>query len=637
MEDLNLERILNSREFRDLYKNISENNSPLSDLPEVQRKLAVYLWSIGKDNIINELQELLYSRKVPTIEEFLTYEYLGLLNNFLFPKWRNCLKEIFAPESMVWEVVLGGAIGVGKTTFAGISQTYNLIRVLSLRNPQMTLGIPPTSLLFVQLITVNLLKAELALLRPYLEIIRSCSLFEEVKKESDFNDFKNGDKIPFIDQNDKASFPHNTMILTGSKITHTLGNALIGAVLDEAEFRTGGSIEGIEVYTNLKERSRSRFADSYKFLMLNLISSARYTTGVIAEYVKKLPKNSVHTKYYAYPIWEVKEFDSYEKGSFYAMRGTRTHPSFILNDSEARMYEEGKFIIPPNCEVLKIPLTYKEEFVARPDNAFRNLAGIQTFGYETLFDDLNHIEFRDLVPEVTVELRLGERQRLSDQLPKNAFLFSSGKIRLSRYPNTLRFCHLDLAETSEGGLTILHKELGDEGQIIYVTDFVIKIVTTTRIDLDAIYNFLLWLHNDVGVSFYSITADQYQSAHLLQKCITDKLATEVKVVSLERTPEPYRQLSDIIYHKQFHCGISPTLKTQLQAIVEDEGKIISTIRKDVADSVAGAAHNAIMNTRDQPTNPRFMSESILDLLQKQHKAQSTEESFFQKKPTITKI
>jgi intein/homing endonuclease len=504
-------------------------------------------------------------------------------------------------------IFIHNSIGAGKSAIGLTAQIYNLIRVLYLRNPQQTLGVPSITLLYLMMISITLDKGKFALMGQLVSLIEGCDLFVSVDDDSEFEDVMTIGKIPYWNQGSALLFPHKLRVIYGSNTRHALSYALVGALLDEAEFRIGGTAEAIEVYTNLKERVRSRFLDSYKYVLLTLISSAKYTTGVIADTVKNLKKDDPHTRYFAFPIWEIKSFNSYKAGYFYVIRGTRSNPSKILNDVERDAYEKGVFECPPNCEVIKVPQVYYNDFNRRLEEALQNLAGLQTFGVEFLFDDLRKIEHDDLLGEITLSLRLGEKQDVISMLPSSIFIKIGNNIRLARYPQAIRYLHLDLAETSEAGIAMLHKELGDNGETIYVTDFVLRIITSTRIDLDAILNFIINLREKVEVHFGKVSADQFQSAYILQMLKTAKVTADpddIKLVSVDRTIDPYRQFSNAVYYNVFHTGKCPLLRQQMSRVVEDEGKPTSDDRKDISDSTCGAIHNAIMNTKDVPIYPR---------------------------------
>lgn len=603
-----VERALNSQEFKNLYKNISENNTEISLLPEDQRRIVTLLYFLNREHLVYGLQEALYKIIPPSIDTFLTTrEFVGSLYGWIYPKWNEVLRQVFADTSKVYEIILGGPIGGGKTTTALVIQLYNLIRVLCLRSPKETMGVPGSTVMLLQFISITLDKAGMALMNTFRNMLSECSLFELVENESDLRNFESSKKLPYFDEKYQINFSRSIYAQIGSRISHTLSFAVIGAILDEAEFRISGTDDAIEVYTSLKRRVTSRFLDSYNFTKLTLVSSARYTTGIIANHVSNLSPDDKSCKYYAFPIWEIKSFDYYKSGYFYAMRGTRTHPSKILDPEENIQYENGTFEVPSNCKVLKVPSVYRKDFQDNLDLALRDLAGEQTLGSEFLFDDLTTIEHEDLTPEVTIELRLGEKQDILKMLPASVFRSTASGRRLARYPNAPRYIHLDLAETAEAGIGIVHKELGDNGEIIVVADLVIHVTTKTRIDFDSIFEFVRDLKKLVGVNFYSITLDQFQSAYMLQRFRIEKLAPEEKMIavqSVDKTTDPYRQFSTLVGSGLFHCGRSQILKHQLSHLSVQEGKVRTTDRKDVADGVCGAVFRALVMTKDVPINPR---------------------------------
>ena len=69
----------------------------------------------------NVLWEIDFDRKPVDIETFITDPYyLGKMCEGLDQHWVDDLKKVFAPGSQVFEWVMTGAIGIGKTTLAMI-------------------------------------------------------------------------------------------------------------------------------------------------------------------------------------------------------------------------------------------------------------------------------------------------------------------------------------------------------------------------------------------------------------------------------------------------------------------------------------------------------------------------------------
>ena len=605
-----LEAVANSDYYRELERQVQINNARFRDLSPKVRLVALYLISIGREALIGDLWRLFYRRRVPTIEEFLSEKYLGAMSKMIYPQWRKELLDTFSLGSQRNELILSGAIGTGKTTIARVAHYYNLVRVTSLRYPQLTLGATPDTLLVLSLFSVTLEKASLSVMKPFIALLEKSPLFEAVSANTEFPEFKNSGITPYVDNKNYVDLPNGIMIYSGSTVSHALSFSLFGCLLDEAEFRRSGIEEAFDTYANLKERVRSRFLGS-RYILLTLVSSAKSTTGVITRYTQNLKKDDPYVKLLSYPIWEVKSFDAYAKGYFYVLHGTKTHPSRLLDTKEFHEYEAGIFHIPPNCEVIKTPEVYRPDFETDLERALRNLAGVQTEEGNHLFDDLEHMEYKFLLPEFRVEAPLRGRIPLVDKLPSGLIQLIPGGKRLARYPLAPRYVHLDMAEVSEAGLAMVHKELkqvGEVTEVVYVVDFVCYIVSPDRISFDKVEQLLIDLSEILEIDVEVLSTDQYQSASMRQKLVLEKGAKKVKITSVDRDIKPYMQLSQVIAHQNFAIGRCPKVKGQLGELREENGKIITKMRKDMTDALAGAVHNAAMNVADFPTYP-FLEES----------------------------
>ena len=608
----NLERFMNSSEYTQLERQLSVNNARFREFsPKLQRS-CLYFFKLGLEEYMPDLWRIFYKRRVPTINEFLTKEFIKDDATTLFPVWRKELIETFMPGSAYYELVVGGAIGTGKTTFTNLGHAYNLIRLTSLRNPHATMGSSSATYLALALFSITVEKSIKAVLDPFMSLLDNTPLFEKVRFEREFQDF--GDDVtPYYTRDSTVYFPNNIIINVGATLGHSISFSLFGASFDEAEFRIGGAGDAMRVYENLKERVDSRFMGS-RFVFLTMMSSAKYTTGVVSKYTERIKKDDPHTKVLGYPIWEVRDFDSYSKGNFYVLRGTQTHPSRIL-DVYREEIDAGSYTPPPRCEVIKVPESYRNRFESDINSALRNLAGVQTLGADQPFDDLEHIEHSFLLGEIEFTAPLEERDSLLDQLPSDMFIRTPEGRRLARYPNAPRYMHLDLAETAEAGISMVHKEYrinsSGEKDTIYVTDFMGHIVSPDRIKISSVLKLIFDLHDLVEVNFAMVSADQYQSASLRQEITikqiinnpmkTGKGRHESIRVSVDINDIQYRQLSNVVSMNLLATGVCPKLKNQLLDIqIDEKRKVFTTTRKDVADSLCGSVHNALMNPKDEP-------------------------------------
>lgn len=616
-----LEKLANSDEFKDLEKQLTTNNARFSELKPATRLAAIYLMNLEADYLVDDLNTILYTRNFPTIEEFLTNDYLGVTGETIYPTWEKELKEHFQPNNSRYEIVVGGSIGSGKTTFTNIGHLYNLIRITSLREPQLSMGSAPTKPIALALFSITIDKAEMAVVKPFKELLADCPLFEKVRKTDDFEKYNNSGITPYLDRRRILEFPNNIIVIGGSTSGHALSLDLFGASLDEAEFRLAGLQDAISTYENLKQRIRSRFLGS-RFTFLTLISSAKYTTGVIADYIKNLKPDDPETKFISYPIWEVKTFDAYSKGHFYVMRGTQSNPSHILDENQTKNYEKDKekYPLPTRCKIIKVPEPYRKDFETNIVTALQNLAGVQTFAGDHPFDDLNHIEFDFLVPEFNLKASIESEVPLIQKLPESLFKTIPGGKRLARYPSAPRYIHLDMAETAEAGLAMIHKEfLKIEGEAekrtIFVVDFVCWITSPDRISFNAVQQLIIDLVKIIEVPVERITTDQFQSSQMRERFIAEKLTPEsrktaksqsktIRIQSVDKTKEPYSEFSRIVATNAFAAGKCSKLKKQMQNIrIDEKDKIVTTEKKDMADAVCGAVHGALMTVNDESIYP----------------------------------
>ena len=156
---------------------------------------------------------------------------------------------------------------------------------------------------------------------------------------------------------------------------------------------------------------------------------------------------------------------------------------------------------------------------------------------------------------------------------------------------------------------MVHKERFKNGQTAYVVDFCIRIISPDRISLESVKNFILDLKRVLGINLSTLTADQYQSTSMLQYFEKNKVAKEVKRISVDRNLDGYSTLNSIISEKVLRIGQMNELATQLHNIYFTDNKpYVHVGRKDLADCLTGAVYNAAVDALDVPINPYFSDE-----------------------------
>ena len=578
----------------------------------IQNKLKALEKKLKRGEITKQqIENLLYWRRPPKIEEFLTAPFIGSLELMLYPAWKKILvDDVFYAGSIVNELILAGSIGSGKTTAGVLGHYYNTFRVLCYRCPQLVFGVPETTKLAIVFISLYKDKSKIANLGKFKDLLDASGYFyEERRNRINLNEYKfteEDQQIPYVAENSQTGetlyFPNGIVLYSGSTISHAISMDLIGAMLDEAEFRRGGTEEALDLYTTVKERMENRFLDRRNTL-LTLISSSRGKKGVIPTYIESQDPANPRIKKYSLAVWDVKSFESYKKGSFYVLGGTKRNPSRILDKDESDRMLKDKKKVPKDCTLIQVPVVYKNHFETNLPRALRNLAGYQTIETESLVDDFSCFDNFDktLMAEREVSASLKSSKTLFKEVEEIFEQLPGLRTYLKRVPNAPRYLHSDFAETTEAAIAMVHKELGRDGRHLVVVDFILKITSPDRIDLEKIQDFTDDLVKKGNVVLADITSDQYQSAQYLQHCIKNNLADIIVKQSVVKTLNPYLTLAGAANKNHLKVGKAKEVKKQLKAMeLDDEGSLVTTKRKDMTDALAGAVYRAYENRGDEP-------------------------------------
>lgn len=606
--------------FSDIFNFYKKNYLPdnIKTQPELYQRISLYLVLTGQDaSLVEQVDQLLYRRPVPTIEEFLDHpRYMGLQNSSLYPYWRTKLCEIFAPTSGINRVLWSGATGTGKTVTARKAVIYALYRLLCLRYPRSVLGVEEGSTLAVFVLSVTQKNAYQTNLEPLIRILSNMPCFQRVRNMNAFENFDLEDpRVPFPFFVDKANmtvvFKDNVIITLGSSIANTVGYDIVISACDE--INEAGVEKGMELLNSIDGRLDSRFKSS-PYVMQNVMSSARSTESVTREYSKKWAKDDAFL--YLHPMrFEVKEGAEFKgTDTFPILIGNGVIPSKIITDpGELKAIKENTYIPPTGCEIVQVPTIYYNQFEAQLEQQIQDILGIDTQATNSVFRDTTQLEDTRLNPEFVLEVNIRDNTNILDLL-KQYDLFEmnlSNTWQFKRAPKADRYGHVDLAGGGSDGqcdaaVCILHKEyqyneVTKLKDIIYVVDLLLAINAKNKVDIKAIQNFLIDLVVEKDIPIHTITADQWQSLMFLQTLEASGCFSKVDRLSVDTKLEPYTNLATMLEQGQVKVGRCPKLKKELEALILDKGKVTRTTElKDLADALVGAVWNAQLNYTDVP-------------------------------------
>ena len=271
-----LQSVIMSQDFLDILTYYEEHYMPdaFKKLQEIQKRIALYLTLTNQDtNLTDQIDNLLYRRPLPSIEEFLTGKfYMYNSNATLYPYWRKQLEYMFREGSPVRKTIFGGSIGVGKSTIARKAFLYVLYRILCLRYPRAVFNIDSDATIANVIISMTLKQVYETNLLPFVKLMETMPCFQRVMRMQSFENFDLSDPhcpIPFNVEKSTGTiyFPDNIILTSGSGITHTIGLNIVNSFCFTGAMKVYTD-KGIITFKELVDR----FNEGEKFKTLTLDS-----------------------------------------------------------------------------------------------------------------------------------------------------------------------------------------------------------------------------------------------------------------------------------------------------------------------------------------------------------------------------
>ena len=645
-----LERVLTEDQHGDrhYFDGLSGHERQL--VVEILRELI----DTGESVNLRRLWEVDYQTQPLTPTEFFQDpEYLGAVGRSLFPIWRHELEYVLDPVNEIFEWILGGAIGIGKTTAAVCAQLYKLYHLQCLWSPHTFFGLAPGSEIVIGFFNIFKHLAESV---AYKKFVGFCEQSPWLRRLiSDHRD-REGRRRRADPLSMYMLWPKGIRIGLGASVTHALGQDMIGGLMDETDFGKPGQ-EGEEgqvqtLYAGARSRIDSRFLDGEARQpgLLCLCSSARLKTD-FSEQHKKRRVGDPHTHVTHHSIWEAKtQLDSDEK--FTVALGVKGWKPRILAPTEMAQADE---------DTLQVPETLRQRFVDDLDLALRDQAGIPADGAFLLISDMDPVYAcedpnREL-PWASDEVSVGysdTENNLIEQFLRSRVCREVDEIhriwRPKYHAGVERYVHLDIAEApgrNRYGLAMVCRPTSkpverpdDEGRIITIRDHAfffdlmvgITCPSGDRIDLQKVREFVIWMRDKLGYPIVHVSTDGYQSTDTRQAM--GKLGFKTSLVSVDRDDRAYvalrrafregrvsyprgcaiflKELQNLRRYYLKGQWITGEAKTKVDHPKRFPDGTIGS--KDVTDGAAGALFNAAGLAATRGPEAELKPENLLDRL-----------------------
>lgn len=485
-----------------------------------------------------------------------------------------------------------GCIGAGKTSFAIMGAMYDLYHVCLLREPQRKYKLLRTTRILFSLVTATKDLASAVMANQMLDVIAASPFFT-----SRFMP-KKGEKL------DEDMFPHHVGVGFGSRGGHNLGKAVIGAIIDEANFQEAVANQAVKNYETITRRMSSRFKLKNGSLPCRrwLVSSRDSDSSFLESHIEAV-KNNPKVLVLAPAIWDVqKEKGIYSGKTFPVFIGTNTQQPMICT-TEKEVEDHAGYII-------EVPDVYREEFEENLPGALMDLAGVANRSSMSLIYNVEKWDacqcLDNAISKDEITLSIDGVDKIMDymakELPKhNYYVHLDGALKGDRFGFAMSAIEKQMTVSGRNLLTG-EQTLRLSPSLITPIAFGIKARPGSEVPLWKVRQFLLDLRNK-GVCIMQVSTDGFQSADMRQ--MLEKMGFNVKYVSVDTTKDPYLKFASNINHGLMKVPKSPILDFEVRHLenrdkkIDHPDKVMVNGRyvkgsKDIADAVSASQHEALL-------------------------------------------
>jgi len=541
-----------------------------------------------KKYLIANTWKLNYKTKPPTMEEFLTEEWLGETAKDIFPYLRTALIDLFNPNSSYKNLIFSYPIGSGKSYCTCFINLYIATIIYMMRNPRKTLGLGASSIVCNVFMAYSLDKVRELLLAPFKEIMMvspkfiNCRTVEQMKaREKEYGT----EKICWTTANNSASaitFGSNMSFKIKSSIPSLLGlTILCGSITELTFFKEAGyTDEDIKrLYNDLKGRIFSRFPDAFwaKSILDSSPNDASYEASldwaILNTYPKQMdPKTGkpiniiLSDKKWNLQPWLFPEWNKDRTKVFYIFMGGKDGkpPKVLLTKEEADRFNE--------LDILECPI---DGLILAQDDTVKFLkdyGGIPAGTSNRLINDNTKIEniFVDHLHNMYSHITALENEQpehlIWNKIQDEFFMKLGTTFEFYRNPLEQRFVSVDQSITGDtAAIAVTHPELTLDGEIIDIVDMTICIIPNKfRINLDAIKLLVFDLKYTGHMNITHVSFDQFQSESAQQFLRRNDF--DVEHLSVDDNTAPYLNLVQQVNLGRVKAGKNIYFKNNLKSI-----------------------------------------------------------------------
>lgn len=552
----------------------------------------------GKDAIMHQLAKMGgFKEPVPSIEQFIDDPYyLGKsLGQGLYPIWREAAKELYPTPyySPYQEIVLTGAIGLGKSTMSLLITLYDVCRMLSLENPHKHYNLIESTVISFALMNATKGLAGSVLYAQIIEWIEASPYFKSKLSPKNHN---------------RSLFINNIDITMGSRGRDMLGQATAGAIFSEINDMNVVGNQAQDNFDTIATRRESRFGGkgAGKEILGHLIldSSNKGARSFIDDRIEDKRRNNINDfKIFSFSHWKAKWFLGNYSGEFFRVyAGNETIDPFIVTEDKEEIVKKLD-----GSRLIDVPIEHREAFESNIIKSLGDLAGVSTFS------TFSYITSNEIITKVFNRFNIVTKPLIVlDFFDQNQLLEQFIDLKLSVFINkSPRFIHIDLglkwdstgiACTYQDGYAEINRFDPLTGlQTIdrsprFVTEWVMEIraIPGQEVPIYKIRDFILTAKR-IGYPVHTVSTDGFQSSNLRQDLKLKGINTEL--ISVDRTKDPYSLMRNAMLEGRVDAPNVDKLIKEVKELQENDDKYDhpETGSKDIVDAVCGSIWSCSQN------------------------------------------
>ncbi len=578
----------------------------------------------GDEARMEALYAVDYEHRRADPKTFFTHkDYMGHFWENVYPAWRPHLLNICDPFKGIYEAILTGSLGIGKSTVGtGLIMAYHLHRVLCLKEPASFFGLGKKSRIVFGVYSLDLKSAEdtgFYILRD--QMLGDSPFFNSLYRRAPYG-------------TDEIEFPKGILVKTGSNSLHAAGKNLFAIAVDEMNLMKKGEGTANKAFTlanDVTRRLESRFLQCGGDVagVTVFIGSAGSDSDFIERRIR-LIKDKPNRYVVRGAIWDFVKTDKdgntkYNGKRFRVQVGNKFYKSKVLDG--VRKGESGAYKVVPEfeypdegCSVVDVPVEHYTSFEIDPDGSLKDLAGVSTKSFMKLFSNKERLRkaqvptlkspfSREIIPAYLLgptELALEFNQRLVCKVRGSHY-------QPLRHPKAPRYLHIDLAKNKDkAGVAMVHpsshfislSETEDDIPLYDIrkeveTDFCIAVECGPKREAIDFANIrrLVFHIRQCGFWIRLVTMDSWQSEDTRQRLL--EAGIQAETFSLDKDIRPY-----LVFRNAVNAGKAkwPELDRLYDELSElDHDMFLNKVdhpdggSKDEADALAGATYQCLID------------------------------------------